>query len=55
MWRRCMKEGTIAEMGTHAELMSKAAEYAKLYNVQAEAFLSDVNGTLPGELLGASV
>lgn len=33
-----MKEGIIAEMGTHTELMSNAAEYAKLYNIQANAF-----------------
>ena len=33
-----MKDGVIAETGTHMELMSNAAEYANLYNVQAEAF-----------------
>ena len=36
-----MKDGTVAEMGTHEELMPKNGEYAKLYNVQASAFLSD--------------
>lgn len=36
---RCMKEGTVAEIGTHNELMEKGGEYAKLYKVQAEAFL----------------
>ncbi|KAF7977743.1 hypothetical protein HWV62_40625 [Athelia sp. TMB] len=34
----CMKDGVVAEIGTHIELMSKAAEYANLYNIQAEAF-----------------
>lgn len=33
-----MKDGVVAEIGTHIELMSKAAEYANLYNIQAEAF-----------------
>jgi ABC-type multidrug transport system fused ATPase/permease subunit len=33
-----MKEGKIAEEGTHDELMKKDGEYAKLYNVQANAF-----------------
>ena len=36
-----MKDGAVAEMGTHEELMPKNGEYAKLYNVQASAFLSD--------------
>ncbi|KAF9035444.1 P-loop containing nucleoside triphosphate hydrolase protein [Panaeolus papilionaceus] len=34
----CMKDGTIAEIGTHEELMKKDGEYAKLYNIQANAF-----------------
>jgi ABC-type multidrug transport system fused ATPase/permease subunit len=33
-----MKEGKIAEEGTHDELMKKDGEYAKLYNIQANAF-----------------
>ena len=41
----CMKEGIIAEMGTHAELMSNAAEYAKLYNIQADAFSTSTTST----------
>jgi hypothetical protein len=38
-----MKDGTVAEMGTHEELMPKNGEYAKLYNVQASAFLSSAS------------
>ncbi|KAK0191809.1 P-loop containing nucleoside triphosphate hydrolase protein [Armillaria mellea] len=34
----CMKDGTIAETGTHEELMTMEGEYAKLYNIQASAF-----------------
>ncbi|KAG7439707.1 P-loop containing nucleoside triphosphate hydrolase protein [Guyanagaster necrorhizus] len=34
----CMKDGTIAEAGTHVELISRDGEYAKLYNIQASAF-----------------
>ncbi|KAK0430089.1 P-loop containing nucleoside triphosphate hydrolase protein [Armillaria borealis] len=37
----CMKDGTIVEAGTHEELMVKEGEYAKLYNIQASAFLDD--------------
>lgn len=39
-----MKEGVIAEMGTHTELMRNAAEYAKLYNIQANAFSTGQQG-----------
>jgi ABC-type multidrug transport system fused ATPase/permease subunit len=35
---RCMKEGKVAEAGTHKELMDLDGEYAGLYNVQAQAF-----------------
>jgi ABC-type multidrug transport system fused ATPase/permease subunit len=35
---RCMKEGTVAETGTHEQLMELKGEYAKLYNIQASAF-----------------
>lgn len=34
----CMKEGSVAEQGTHDELMKMGGEYAKLYNIQASAF-----------------
>ncbi|KAK0219591.1 P-loop containing nucleoside triphosphate hydrolase protein [Armillaria nabsnona] len=37
----CMKDGTIVEAGTHEELMALEGEYAKLYNIQASAFLDD--------------
>ncbi|KAF8888495.1 P-loop containing nucleoside triphosphate hydrolase protein [Mucidula mucida] len=36
----CMKDGSVAEAGTHAELMALDGEYAKLYNIQASAFTS---------------
>ncbi|KAJ2917515.1 hypothetical protein MD484_g2899, partial [Candolleomyces efflorescens] len=34
----CMKDGRIEETGTHNQLMKKEGEYAKLYNIQANAF-----------------
>jgi ABC-type multidrug transport system fused ATPase/permease subunit len=37
----CLKEGVIAESGTHAELMKNDGEYKKLYNIQANAFQDD--------------
>jgi ABC-type transport system involved in cytochrome bd biosynthesis fused ATPase/permease subunit len=33
-----MKEGSIVEQGTHNELLEQAGEYAKMYNIQAQAF-----------------
>ncbi len=36
-----MKDGAIAEAGTHEELMALEGEYAKLYDIQASAFLDD--------------
>ena len=33
-----MKDGRIEETGTHDQLMKKEGEYAKLYNIQANAF-----------------
>ena len=33
-----MKDGTVAETGTHEQLMELKGEYAKLYNIQANAF-----------------
>ena len=33
-----MKEGMVAETGTHKQLMELKGEYAKLYNIQASAF-----------------
>ncbi|KAF8228274.1 hypothetical protein L208DRAFT_1404082 [Tricholoma matsutake] len=38
---RCMKDGAIAELGTHEELMRLGGEYAKLYDIQANAFRAD--------------
>ena len=35
---RCMKEGTVAETGTHEQLLDLKGEYANLYNIQASAF-----------------
>jgi len=37
----CMKDGELVESGTHRQLIAKAGEYHKLYNIQAQAF-SDV-------------
>ncbi|KAF9020484.1 P-loop containing nucleoside triphosphate hydrolase protein [Hymenopellis radicata] len=34
----CLKDGTLAESGTHSELLALDGEYAKLYNIQAGAF-----------------
>ncbi|RXW11362.1 hypothetical protein EST38_g14494, partial [Candolleomyces aberdarensis] len=35
----CMKDGEVVEVGSHSTLISKEnGEYAKLYNIQAEAF-----------------
>jgi hypothetical protein len=36
-----MKAGRIEELGTHTELIKKDGEYAKLFNIQAQAFASD--------------
>ncbi|KAJ7453361.1 P-loop containing nucleoside triphosphate hydrolase protein [Mycena galericulata] len=38
----CMKEGKVAESGTHKDLMARDGEYASLYNVQAQAFAEEV-------------
>jgi len=35
----CMKEGTVAETGTHEQLLKLKGEYAKLFNIQASAFV----------------
>ncbi|KAJ8088054.1 hypothetical protein PM082_013605 [Marasmius tenuissimus] len=34
----CMKDGKLAEHGTHTELMEKQGEYYKMYDIQAKAF-----------------
>ncbi|KAF8077616.1 P-loop containing nucleoside triphosphate hydrolase protein [Lyophyllum atratum] len=36
----CMKEGLIAESGSHEDLLKLDGEYAKLYKIQADAFAS---------------
>ncbi|KAG8751397.1 hypothetical protein FRC12_012459 [Ceratobasidium sp. 428] len=36
-----MKGGSIVEQGTHGELLEQAGEYAKMYNIQAQAFLEN--------------
>ncbi|PBK93321.1 P-loop containing nucleoside triphosphate hydrolase protein [Armillaria gallica] len=36
----CMKDGTLCESGRHNELLALDGEYAKLYNIQAGAFVS---------------
>lgn len=35
-----MKDGAVAESGTHQELMLLGGEYAKLFEIQASAFTS---------------
>ncbi|KAG7441585.1 P-loop containing nucleoside triphosphate hydrolase protein [Guyanagaster necrorhizus] len=35
----CMKDGSIVETGNHKELVEMNGEYAKLYNIQASAFV----------------
>jgi hypothetical protein len=37
----CMKEGKLVEQGTHAELVAQKGEYFELYNVQAQAFVTE--------------
>ncbi|KAJ3780953.1 P-loop containing nucleoside triphosphate hydrolase protein [Lentinula aff. detonsa] len=34
----CMKDGKVAEYGSHAELLTRKGEYYKMYNIQAQAF-----------------
>lgn len=41
-YKRVLKDGKLVEQGRHADLLALDGEYAKLYRVQAEAFLSDV-------------
>jgi len=38
---RVMQDGRLVEQGKHGELVQMDGEYAKLYNLQAEAFLPD--------------
>jgi hypothetical protein len=40
---RCMKDGELAESGSHDALIQKGGEYCRLYQVQARGFAaSDV-------------
>jgi len=48
-----MKDGTVAETGTHEELMLKNGDYAELYNIQASAFSSETSSSSK-EKLGIS-
>lgn len=34
-----MNDSEVVESGTHAELMRQEGEYARLWNLQAQAFL----------------
>ncbi|KDQ61149.1 hypothetical protein JAAARDRAFT_55856 [Jaapia argillacea MUCL 33604] len=43
----CMKDGVLAEAGTHDELINKEGEYHKLYNVQANAFTTTTSIPTP--------
>jgi len=49
-----MKNGTVAETGKHDDLMLKNGDYAKLYNIQASAFSSEVSSA-PKEKLEAGI
>ncbi|KAJ3777281.1 P-loop containing nucleoside triphosphate hydrolase protein [Lentinula raphanica] len=35
---KCMKDGKVAEYGSHTELLARQGEYYKMYNIQAKAF-----------------
>ncbi|KAG6823105.1 hypothetical protein H0H92_011364 [Tricholoma furcatifolium] len=37
----CMKDGEVIESGSHKDLLSLKGEYATLYNIQAQAFVTD--------------
>ena len=34
-----MNESTVVEAGTHEELLKREGEYAKIWNLQARAFI----------------
>jgi predicted nucleic-acid-binding Zn-ribbon protein len=36
-----MKDGVVAESGTHDELIKRGGEYSKLYDIEANAFRVD--------------
>ena len=38
-----MQNGRLVEQGKHKDLLEMNGEYAKLYNLQAEAFLPSVS------------
>lgn len=42
-----MKNGTIVEQGSHADLLAAGGEYASLYNMQAKAFAPLSPSSLP--------
>jgi hypothetical protein len=42
-----MKDGAIAESGTHEALISNDGEYSKLYNIQASAFIPPASEVRP--------
>jgi ABC-type multidrug transport system fused ATPase/permease subunit len=50
---RCMKDVSIAESGTHAELLQLGGEYSKLYDIQANAF--DTSDICPGPTPSVSI
>ncbi|KAL4068181.1 P-loop containing nucleoside triphosphate hydrolase protein [Scleroderma citrinum] len=39
----CLRDGMVEETGTHPELLAAGGEYARLYNVQAEAFTTQAS------------
>ncbi|KAG6826168.1 hypothetical protein H0H92_000907 [Tricholoma furcatifolium] len=42
----CMKDGGVVESGSHEDLMKLHGEYAKLYQIQAQAFVDNAIGKL---------
>ncbi|CEL55404.1 ABC transporter B family member 25, mitochondrial OS=Arabidopsis thaliana GN=ABCB25 PE=1 SV=1 [Rhizoctonia solani AG-1 IB] len=36
-----VKDGAVVEQGTHKTLLALGGEYAKMYNIQSQAFLGD--------------
>ena len=38
-----MKDGQVIESGVHKELLALNGEYATMYNIQAQAFASEVH------------
>ena len=46
-----LKDGEVAETGTHAELMAKKGEYYTLFTTQAKRYLSPDDAESPEDLV----